>query len=140
VREWAVLGGPTRLTAPWNVATLVAAASAALAGRMLAGADADLLTPAAAVLLAALPMGMALRTSALAAAAGAAALLVLLSVTGAQRPVLALLPWVAVVGTHALSRGQTLDAMGERVSRLLRRAVAPKGGGLELRAGSAVRR
>jgi hypothetical protein len=132
LREWPALAEPTPRTAPWNLAIVVAGAGAALTGRLLAGSDADVLAPAAGALLAlgavAAPAG--LRTPVV--AAGAGALAAALAVSGAERPLLAALPWLAALGSHAFFGGQTLATIG----RGLRGRIAARAGGSRPRAGA----
>ncbi|HEX8053331.1 MAG TPA: hypothetical protein VF517_10080 [Thermoleophilaceae bacterium] len=125
LRDWAALSEPTPRAAPWNVAILVAGAAAALTGRLLVDSSGDLLAPAAGLLLAlgavAAPAGWRWAS----VAAGAAALAAVLALAGTERPLLAALPWLAVLGSHAFFSGQSLTTVGRGLrGRLAARAAA----------------
>jgi hypothetical protein len=117
---WRPLPG-TRLSAPWNAAALVAAVAAAVMGRLLAGpADAAeaMLAALAGGLLAAGALAAARRRAARWALAGLA-LIAAFAALDSPRPLLAALPWVAVVGAHLLFAAQS----PRTVTRPLRAAI-----------------
>jgi hypothetical protein len=99
VKTWAALRGGTPVSAPWNLAMILAGAAAALTGRLLTGPATPVQAGLATVLgaLAALGVVTASRARVLAVAIGAAVLLPGFALQSAGAPVVALLPWLAVV-------------------------------------------
>lgn len=130
--DWPALRGRTRASAPWNVAALLAGTAAALTGRLLTGH-----TPAIAALLAAASGAVATaavlaapRRRGFAVLLGTAALAGVFIASGAPRPAVAALPWLAVLGAHVVNTRQSLSSMGRplrRVGRLLGAVLAPVG-------------
>ena len=119
-RSWRALRGRTPLGAPWNLALVAAAGSAALLGRLLlgqGGAGAAALT----LLLGALA---GLAVAVLPAARPAAVLVLGLALAGVQavlgvdRPLAAVVPWLVVLLLHACSTGQCADDVGRPLRRL----------------------
>jgi hypothetical protein len=122
---WAVLRGRTTLRAPWNVAITIAGAAAAVTGLFLTGGGAG---PAAGIIavvggLAALAVAALPRRRPLFAGVGAVALLVAILAAGAPRPLVALLPWLAVTVASIHFSGQCLDTMGH-LGKVVRAAAA----------------
>jgi hypothetical protein len=117
---WAALRGRTPLSAPWNLAMIVAGTAAALTGRLLTGHA----TPGEAALTATvggLTAWATVRAPRGRSAATAVAAVVLLSVLALQdgpRPLLALLPWLAVMTAYLRFIGRSLRTMGGLGSRL----------------------
>ncbi|HUR73077.1 MAG TPA: hypothetical protein VMZ00_02305 [Sporichthya sp.] len=125
-RSWRALRARTPVTAPWNLALIVAGATAALAGRLLVGPEgaAGSLAVAAAGALSALGLAVGIRRRNVAALAGAALMFAGLAITGTDRPGAALLPWAVVAIAHRCFCGQCADDIGHPARRLtmLRRA------------------
>lgn len=123
--DWAPLRTPLR--APWNVATVVAAAAAAITGRLLAGpcpiwqGVAVAAVGAAAALVASIS-----RRRAVVDAAGALLLWGTLAILHAPRPLLAVLPWVLLMGAHLFFTSRTLAKLSRRnrFAPTLRRVIA----------------
>jgi hypothetical protein len=117
---WRALRGRTALNAPWNVAVLVAAAAAALTGRLLTGSSGvtgGLLAPVAGA-AAALGVLLAVRHRLAATAAGAAVLVLVLAAAGTARPVLAAVPWLVVLAAYGCFTRQCADEIGHPLRRL----------------------
>ncbi|HEU0102745.1 MAG TPA: hypothetical protein VFR07_10545 [Mycobacteriales bacterium] len=117
---WRGLQGATPLHAPWHLALVVAAASAALAGRLLVGAQAlpaGALTVAAgaavALVVAAAP-GRRLGTG----TALSLALVALQAALGTPRPLVAVLPVVVVLTAYGCFTRQCADEVGKPLRRL----------------------
>jgi hypothetical protein len=127
LRDWAPLAERTPLRAPWNAATFVAAASAALTGQLLVGSSFDPLVPAAGALLALMTVAAPANRRGLVVVVSAAALVAVLALTRTERPLLAALPWLAVLGSFTFFSGQTLATVGRRLR-----------GGFQARAGAHV--
>ena len=130
--DWPALRGRTRALAPWNVAALLAGTTAALTGRLLTGP-----TPVTAALLAAAFGAVTTaavlatpRQRVLALVLGAVALAAMFTASGAARPTVAVLPWLAVLGAHVVCTRQSLNSMGHplrRIGRLLGAVLVPIG-------------
>jgi hypothetical protein len=108
--DWRALSGRVSLAAPWNAAAIVAAAAAALTGRLLAGpadVSAALLAFACGGLLAIAALLLGARHRWGAWIAGSIALAVVLAVAGTPRPGLAVLPWAAIVAAHLFFTAQS---------------------------------
>ncbi len=105
---WRALRGGISLAAPWNVAAIVAAAAAALTGRLLAG-PADPLEALLAVVCGALLASMVLagRHRWRAWVVAGIAFTVILASAGSPRPGLAELPWLAILGAHLFFTAQS---------------------------------
>jgi hypothetical protein len=123
--RWAVVGGRTPASAPWNVAVSIAGAAAVLTGLLLTGAPGGPAAWGVAVLggLTALAAASSPRARFLVAAAGAAGLLLVMLATATPDPLVALLPWLAVMLAYVHCSGQCLESMGE-LGRVVRGAVA----------------
>jgi hypothetical protein len=121
---WAVLRGRTTLRAPWNVAMTITGAAAAVTGLLLTGGGAGPAAWTIAVVggLAALAVAALPRWRPLIAGTGAATLLVAVLAAGAPRPLVVLLPWLAVTVASIHFSGQCLDTMGQ-LGRVVRGAV-----------------
>ncbi|MGK5677716.1 hypothetical protein [Actinoplanes sp. URMC 104] len=126
---WSALRGRTALTAPWNLAAVVAGAAAAVTGRLLTG---DTSVTEAAVIavtggLATLGVVAAGRARLAVVAAGA---VVLAGVLWRQTPapLVAALPWVVVTAAYVRCVAgclQTMGALGDRLRSRLGAALAP---------------
>jgi hypothetical protein len=126
--SWAALRGRTAVTAPWNLAMILAGAAAASTGRLLTGPGTAAEAAVSAVLgaLAALgvvtvPQAAARATRARLAAAivGAVVLLIPFALQAVGSPIVALLPWLAVVTAYVYFVSHSLRTMG-RCGRQLR--------------------
>ena len=114
LRAWRPLKGPTRLTAPWNAATIASGTCAGLAGFTLTGAA----RPGFAV-----GMGMAFalgtflvlcapaRARVAVLLGSAAAITVLELIIGAHRPLLVVTAWMAAVGAQLWFFSQSLETI-----------------------------
>jgi hypothetical protein len=125
LRRWAALRDPTPASAPWNLALLVAATAAGLAGPLLTSSGAGVLTGVAGSVLALAVTRSRAPWRGLVFALGVAAMCGLSAAAGVSRPALATVPWIGVVGSFVLWLGQTLDTMGRPVrARLVPWSVA----------------
>jgi hypothetical protein len=114
IGNWAPLRERTGLSAPWNLATLVAACAAAVTGRLLAGS-----CPVQDTLIIA-AVGAAATLAVISVARGRAVVLVVaaLLVTGsfivlaAPRPLLVVLPWLLLMTGYVFSTTRTLRKLG----------------------------
>jgi hypothetical protein len=134
---WAALRGRTPVTAPWNLAMIVAGATAALTGRLLTGSTTAAQATVATVLGALVALGVvtassaaarATRTRLIAVVVGAAALMTAFLLQSAGTPMLALLPWLAVMTAYMYFVSHSLRTMGRwggQVRARLRRMLAP---------------
>jgi hypothetical protein len=107
--DWRALRSGISLTAPWNVAAIVAAAAAALTGRLLAG-PADPLEALLAAACGALLSGAVLLAGRHRWGAWIVAgisLTVILASAGSPRPGLAALPWLGILGAHLFFTAQS---------------------------------
>jgi hypothetical protein len=104
--DWRALAGEVPALAPWNLAAVLAAAAAALTGRLLAGPadplEAVLATAAGALCAALVPSwrryGWAI---------GAFVLLALMAAAGSPRPALVAIPWLCILGAHLFFTAQS---------------------------------
>jgi hypothetical protein len=130
LEHWAVLRGRTPVSAPWHLALSIAGAAAMVTGILLT-APVGVATPwvlaaaggAGALVVACLP-----QQRLLAAAVVAAALLVALAATSVPRPLLTLLPWLAIMAAYLHFSAQscaTLGDLGRSVRRVLKRLAMP---------------
>lgn len=123
--QWRPLSGRTPTSAPWNLATTAAGAAAAALGFGLAGASG------------AIEIGFALLFGAGAAAAvlvsgrrlavlliGAGLIAVLAQIAGAERPWLAILPWVLVTADHMLFAAQSCATLAHPLRAVWQRSIA----------------
>jgi hypothetical protein len=125
---WAALRGRTRLSAPWNLAMIVAGAAAALTGRLLTDATTTTEAAATAALgaLAALGVVTTARLRLIAVAAGAAVLVAVLVAQSVS--VVAVLPWLAVLAAYVYfvsHSQQTMGLWGRRLRAHLCAMLAP---------------
>jgi hypothetical protein len=113
-KTWAALRGGTPMSAPWNLAMIVAGAAAALTGQLLTSPATASQAMVAAMLgaLAAVAVVSAARERLLAVTVGAAVLLTGFAVQSAGAPVVALLPWLAVVTAYVYFTGHSMRTMG----------------------------
>jgi hypothetical protein len=127
---WAPLRGRTPVTAPWNLALVVAGAAAAVTGLLLSrepGAGDVGIT----MLLGALSsLGVILlpRMRPVMVALGAGALLADFAILSTPQPVVAVLPWLAVMAAYLHFSAQSLGSMGEwgrLVRSVVKRALTP---------------
>jgi hypothetical protein len=120
VERWRPLHGRTPLHAPWNVASIVAAAGAAGTGHLLAGAahpgESALVVGAGAA--SGLLVVLAARRRAVAAVGVAAALGLLHTALGMPEPVLAVVPVLAVLLAHASFTSQCQADLGHPLHRI----------------------
>jgi hypothetical protein len=109
LEDWRALKSGVPLTAPWNLAAVLAAAAAALTGRLLAGpADPpEALAATACGALLAIPVLLAGRHRWAAWIGAGLALTVGLTSAGCPRPGLAALPWLAILGAHLFFTAQS---------------------------------
>jgi hypothetical protein len=108
--DWRALRSEIRLAAPWNVAAVVAAAAAALAGRLLAGPTdpfGALLTTICGAVLAIAVLLARRRHRWSAWVGGGIVLAVVLASADSPRPGLAVLPWLGILGAHLFFIGQS---------------------------------
>ncbi len=120
--RWRALRGRTPVGAPWNLALVVAAGAAALAGHLLAGGRSPLVGLVA-VLVGALtaPALSQLPRCRTWSGVGAATLLAVLALAaGVDRALVAALPLLVVVVAHACFVRQCADEIGRPLHRLQR--------------------
>ncbi len=122
--SWAALRGRTPVTAPWNLAMILAGAAAASTGRLLTGPGTAAETAVAAGFGALAALGVVLvpratRARLVAVSLGAAVLITASVLQSAQAPVVALLPWLAVMTAYVYFVSHSLRTMG-RWGRQLR--------------------
>jgi hypothetical protein len=112
--DWAALRGRTSLLAPWNLAMLVVGVAAAVTGRLLAGpaAAVDLAVAGSIGALAVVAAAILADARPVAAVVGAAALAAAAAALDASRPMLAALPWVAVMIAYLSFSRQSLRSLG----------------------------
>nr|WP_296067508.1 hypothetical protein [uncultured Actinoplanes sp.] len=120
--RWAVLRGRTPVVAPWNVAVSIAGGAAAATGLLLIAPGAAVWIVAVVGAVAALAVTRLPRRRLLVAGVGAIGLTVTLLATSGPHPLVAVLPWLAVMVAYVHFSGQSLDAMGE-LGRAVRTAV-----------------
>ncbi len=122
---WAALRGRTPVTAPWNLALVLAGAAAGLTGLLLTGAQpapaaaGALLGGAAAVAVVLVPQGRVAVVL-----AGAVAQWGVLAAEGVPRAVAAVLPWLAVLAAYLVFSSQRLTTIGTSTQRVRAAAVA----------------
>ena len=134
--SWPPLRRGTSLWAPWNLAVIVAGAAAALTGRLAAGpaTTTDALTVAVAGAVVAVAVAVVafvarpgLPVRGAATVAGAAVLvIVLLLQRQVAEPVIAVVPWTAVLIAYVYFTGRCRQTMGA-IGRWLRRPVEVAG-------------
>ena len=129
--HWRPLSGHTSMRAPWNLATTVAGGAAATLGFGLAGASG-----AVEIGLAALCGGagaaalLASQRRPPALLIGAGVLAVVAQVAGAQRPWLAILPWMLVTADHVLFASQSCATLAHPLRAVWQRSIAGPPGGM----------
>jgi hypothetical protein len=114
--RWAMLRGRTPVSAPWNIAETIAGAAAAAAGSLLtargtgaAAGEVAILGGLVSLAVTCLPR---LRLLVAGAGAGAVTLLAALAAASVPRPLVAVLPWLAVTAAYLHFSAQSLDTMG----------------------------
>ncbi|MBP2336755.1 hypothetical protein JOF41_002933 [Saccharothrix coeruleofusca] len=128
--SWAALRGRTPLTAPWNLALVLAGAAAGLTGRLLTGPapvahalGTAVVGGTATAIAAAVPRGRVVVVL-----AGAAVQFGALVVAGGPRPLSAVLPWLAVMAAYLVfssRRRNTIGLPGRRVRTAGAAVLAP---------------
>ena len=116
VGEWAPLAGRTPLTAPWNVAMLLAGVAAAVTGRLLCGPCPATQAAVVAVVggtMTALAL-VAVRWRGAVSTAGVAVLLVAMVLIESPRPVVAVLPWALVMAAYLFFSTRTMIKLGSQ--------------------------
>jgi hypothetical protein len=118
--HWRALQGRTSLTAPWHLALVVAAAAAAVAGRLLVaglatGTGAAVAVGSAAVALAITRLR---RRRSLAAPVAALAIAGAQWLAGLDRPLVATLPWLVVMVAYACFTHQCASEIARPLRRL----------------------
>lgn len=108
--DWPPLAGRTSVTAPWNVAMLVAGCAAGVTGRLLCGPCSPpegAITAVTGGVLAGVAITAARQRKSV-VAIGAAILLTAMVLTGAPKPLLGVVPWLLVLGAHLFFSTRTL--------------------------------
>jgi hypothetical protein len=131
LEDWAPLRGRTAITAPWNVATVVGGAAAAVTGRLLCGpcppvqAFVFTIVGAAATYL----VIAAVRWRAAAVLVAAGSLLAILVLVGSPTPALGAVPWLLLLGAYLYfsSRTRALLDSPSQVRRALNSCAGPLG-------------
>lgn len=121
--DWRPLQGAAAIASPWTAAALLAAAAAALSGRLLAGPAEPLqalLAVAAGLLLAVAVLRS--HVPRYAWLLGAVALVGLFAISGSPRPLLAALPWLAVLGAHLFFAAQSPATLAHPLRGALERS------------------
>jgi hypothetical protein len=140
LEDWRALRIGTSLAAPWNVAAIVAAAAAALTGRLLAGPaeplDALLATACGGLLATAVLLAARHRWSAWVGAG--VVLTVVLASADSPRPGLAALPWLGIVGAHLFFTGQSPRTLPHPLRSAAREAFSHLSRGTDADPGAAV--
>ncbi|WP_250007752.1 hypothetical protein [Actinoplanes sp. M2I2] len=125
VTGWAALRGRTALTAPWNLAAVIAGAGAALTGRLLVGPASTQEGVFVALVggLGALVVLVAPRFRPGVVVAGAVVLVGLLGLQ-TDAAVVGALPWLVIAGAYLRCVGGSLNTMGALGDRLRSRVAA----------------
>ena len=114
IADWAPLRERTALTAPWNVATILAGAAAAVTGRLLCGSCSvqhGLIVAAVGAVAAVIAVWVSRRRALV--VVGAALLLgATLTILPAPRPILAGLPWLLLMSAYLFSTTLTFRKFG----------------------------
>lgn len=127
---WRALTERVSPTAPWNLAAVIAATAAAVAGRLLAGSAGAFEV----ALAAAAGGGLAAAVLALRGRRwpglllGAVALAGLMAIAGSPRPLLAALPWLCIFGAHLFFAAQSPETLAHPFRSMLagpRPSVSP---------------
>jgi hypothetical protein len=129
--DWRVLKSGVSLTAPWNLAAILAATAAALAGRLLAGPASPpeaLLASACGALLATMVLAAGRRRWGAWVAAGVV-LTVVMAAAASPRPGLAALPWLGILGAHLFFTGQSPRTLPHPLHSAARAALSRLGPG-----------
>ncbi|WP_329793456.1 hypothetical protein V1227_16495 [Lentzea sp. DG1S-22] len=118
--DWAALRGRTSLTAPWNLALVLAGAAAGLTGPLLTGP-----VPVGHAVLAAVLGGMAALAAILVprgrvavVLGGAAVQWTALVASAVPRPAFAVLPWLALMAAYLVFSGKRLNTIGTGTRRV----------------------
>jgi hypothetical protein len=124
--DWAALRGRTPLTAPWNLALVLAGAAAGLTGPLLAGPVPPPYAAGAAVLggLAALAAVLVPRARVAVVFAGAVVQWAALAAEGVARPLPSVLPWLAVMAAYLVFSSKRLNTIGTGNRRVRAAAAA----------------
>jgi hypothetical protein len=122
--RWSVLRGRTPALAPWNVAVAISGGAAASTGLLLTGAGTGTAVRVVAVAgaVAALAVTRLPRLRPLVAGTGAIVLTVAFLAASAPHPLVALLPWAAVMVAYLHYSGQCVETMGD-LGRVVRAAM-----------------
>lgn len=115
LQDWPPLAGRTPVTAPWNVAMLVAGGAAGVTGRLLCGPCA-LSEGAVTAITGAVLTGIAIaaaRWRKSAVAVGGVILFTAMVLTGAPKPLVGIVPWLLVLGAYLLFSTRTLRKLGD---------------------------
>jgi hypothetical protein len=110
IKDWAPLRDSQSLGAPWHLAMIAAGGAAALTGRLLCGpcpAGHGAAAIAVGVVVTAL-VAVGARWRATLIACGLAVLLAFAMLSGSPRPLLAVLPWVLLMGAYLFFSTRTL--------------------------------
>jgi hypothetical protein len=114
IRDWAPLQGRNPLSAPWNLAMVVAGGAAALTGRLLCG-PCSLSSGAAAsavgVIMTVIVVSSPRWRGGL-VAVGAVTICVVMVLTNAPQPPLGAAPWLLVLGAYLFFSNRTLSKLG----------------------------
>lgn len=126
LEEWRALRSNVSLRAPWNVAALLAATAAAVAGRLLAGdagpGEVALIAAAGALLASTVLASRRRRWPSL--LLGGVLLGAFAAIAGSPRPGLVALPWLAVLGAHLFFTAQSLETLAHPLRAALAGAWA----------------
>jgi hypothetical protein len=124
--DWAALRGRTPVTAPWNLALVLAGTAAGLTGPLLTGSPRPAHAAVAAALggLAAVAATLVPRARWVVVLAGAVVLEGALVVEGTARPPAAVLPWLALMAAYLVFGSQRLKTIGTGTRRVRAVVVA----------------
>lgn len=115
LQDWPPLAGRTPVTAPWNVAMLVAGCAAGVTGRLLCGpcalSDGAVAAVTGAVLTGIVIAAARWRRSAV--AVGGVILFTAMVLTGTPKPLVGVVPWLLVLGAYLFFSTRTLRKLGD---------------------------
>jgi hypothetical protein len=122
--HWAVLRGPTPAWAPWNVAVTITGAAAAVTGLLLSGGAAGRAGWIVAMIGGATSLAATRlhRSRVVLTVAGGAGLLAAFLAVSLPHPLVAVLPWLAVMVAYVHFSAQSMTTMGH-LGRIVRGAV-----------------
>jgi hypothetical protein len=122
--HWAVLRGRTSAGAPWNVAVTITGAAAAVTGLLLSGAEPGRAAWIVAMIGGAIAFAATRlpRSRAVLVVAGGAGLLAAFLAVSLPHPLVAVLPWLAVMVAYLHFSAQSMAAMGQ-LGRVVRSAL-----------------